>query len=321
MTISCYTKYNMKRLVLFITLIFTSFLFSACTNPLAKQATSGLQVQITDGVAASVYLDGNYVEKTPFISKELNPGEYTLKIQPDDPELIPYETQINLRPGLLSVVTWRLAERPEFSGGVVYEMEPISSKNSSELSFVTIPDGVIVSVAGKDKDFSPVIMPNINPGHIEFEVSLPSYGIQKHTINAIPGYRMLVTVKLAKENLSQPTQKITQEIETINVASGEAKGVQTQASDSAVVKDTTNSAQLKNPIIGSKVTIKPTNFFVNGKEVLRVRDLPNSAGKELGFAKVGTDYKYLENTEGNWFNIQFENESGWVSNQYAQLVK
>lgn len=314
----------MKRLVLFITLIFTSFFLSACTNPLAKKAKSGLQVQITDAVAASVYLDGNYVEKTPFISRELSPGEYTLKIQPDNPELIPYETQINLRAGLLSVVTWQLAERPEFSGGVIYEMEPISSKNGSEISFVTIPDGAIVAVAGKDKTFSPVIIPDIMPGHVEFEVSLPSYGIQKHTINAIPGHRMLVTVKLAKENLSQSSKKDV-ETEITQEAPGEAKNVETQepvasASDSANSKTATNSAQTT-PIVGSKVTIKPTNFFVNGKEVLRVRDLPNSTGKELGFADVGNDYKYLEKTENNWFNIQFGTESGWVSSQYAQLVK
>lgn len=318
----------MKRLVLFITLIFTSFFLSACTNPLAKKAKSGLQVQITDDVAASVYLDGNYVEKTPFISRDLNPGEYTLKIQPDNPELIPYETQINLRAGLLSVVTWQLAERPEFSGGVVYEMEPINSKNNSEISFVTIPDGAIITVAGKDKTFSPVIISDIIPGHLEFEVSLPSYGIQKHTINAIPGFRMLVTVKLAKENISKPIKKVVDvETETNKEASGEAKRVTTPgsnpattASGSATTTSATSSAQIT-PIVGPKVTIKSTNFFVDGKEVLRVRDLPESTGKELGFAGVGNDYKYLDKTESNWFNIQFGNESGWVSSQYAQLVQ
>lgn len=309
----------MKRLVLFITLIFTSFFLSACTNPLAKEPKSGLQVQITDNINASVYLDGNYVEKTPFISRDLNPGEYTIKIQPDNPELIPYETQINLKAGLLSVVTWQLAERPEFSGGVIYEMEPINSKNDSEISFITIPDGAIVSVADRDKDFSPVIISDIMPGHVEFEVSLPSYGIQKHTINAIPGYRMIVTVKLAKENLAKPTQ----ELDVVKEASGSdnIEEINTViASDSANLNNSTSSAQTA-PIIGPKVTIKTTSFFVDGKEVLRVRDQPNSAGKELGFANVGSSYKHLDKTESNWLNIQFENQSGWVSSQYAQLVQ
>lgn len=106
--------------------------------------------------------------------------------------------KIRLRPGLLTVVTWKLAQRPELSGGVIYEMEPISSKNKSEVSFVTIPDGAIVSLQGKEKEFSPVIITDVNPDHNEFEVSLPSYESQKHTINVVPGYRMLVNVKLAK---------------------------------------------------------------------------------------------------------------------------
>lgn len=303
----------MKRIVLLLTLIFTSFVLSAC-NPLIKKAKSGLQVQITDNVTSSVYLNGNYVEKTPFISHDLSPGEYTLKIQPDDPKLIPYETTISLRSGLLTVVTWSLAERPEFSGGVIYEMEPINSKNKSEISFVTIPDGAIVSVAGKDKTFSPVIIPDITPGHLEFEVSQPSYTVQKHTINAMPGYRMLVTVKLAKESLYQNNNQQEEEVVVASTAAVLAVATQSAittplASGSALA---TNSAQVK---------INPTNFYVEGKEVLRVRDLPSSAGKEVGFASVGGLYPYLGKTENNWLNIQIDGKSGWVSNQYAQLVQ
>lgn len=312
----------MKRLALLFTLVFASVFLSAC-NPLAKKAKSGLQVQISDSVSASVYLDGNYVEKTPFISRELNPGEFILKIQPDDPTLIPYETKITLRAGLLSVVTWQLAERPEFSGGVIYEMEPISVNNKSEISFVTIPDGAIVAVSGKEKVFSPVIIPDINPGHVEFEVSLPSYGIQKHTINAIPGYRMLVTVKLAKENLNNANTKTTMP-ETNQATQSAIQPTPVSATSSALTTTpipATNSATTTQQITGAQVKINPTNFFVNGQEVLRVRDLPNSGGKEVGFVAVGNTYPYLGTTQNSWLNIEFDSKTGWVSSQYAQLVQ
>ena len=312
----CYTT-SMKRLFLLFTLLTASLFLSAC-NPLAKKAKSGLQVQMTDGIAAAVYLDDNYVEKTPFINRELSPGEYTLKIQPDDPKLIPYETKINLRPGLLTVVTWKLAERPEFSGGVLYEMEPINSKNKSEISFVTIPDGAIVSVAGKEKTFAPISIPDITPGHVEFEVTLPSYGVQKHTINAIPGHRMVITVKLAKENLNGK-EVIMENVTLDPQASGSATPVPTP-SPTVTPKPTispvpvaTNSAK--------QVLIKSTNFFVAEKEVLRARDLPSSSGKEVGFATVGNLYQYLGKTENNWHNIQLDGVPGWVSGQYAQLVE
>ena len=65
----------MKRIVFLFVILFSSIVFSACNNPLAKKAKSGLQVQITNEMNASVYLNGNYVEKTPFVSRELSPGE------------------------------------------------------------------------------------------------------------------------------------------------------------------------------------------------------------------------------------------------------
>lgn len=317
-----------------VVVLVSSLLLTAC-NPLGKTQKSGLQV-ITDGTDASVYLNDAYVEKTPFIDRELSPGEYTLKIQPDEPDLIPYEKTITLRPGLLTVVTWKLAQRPEFSGGVVYEMEPINSKNKSEISFVTIPDGAIVSVGEQEKSFSPTVITDIIPGHTEFEVSLPSYESQKHTINAVAGYRMLVTVKLAKVNLNAPVETV--EIKNPeNQVNPEAQAeletqTQTATQSSATASAGTTNANT-NPSASSnqngqttkltqgQVTINPTNFFVDGSEVLRVRDFPGSSGAELGFAPVGNSYEYLGETTNNWFKISFNDVAGWVSAQYAELVQ
>jgi len=304
----------------FIIVCFVTVIFSGC-NPLNKNSKSGLQV-ITDGVASAVFLNEQYIEKAPFINREIKPGEYTLKSQPDDPNLVAYETRIRLRPGLLTVVTWKLAERPELSGGVIYEMEPIKSNSKSEVSFITIPDGAIVSLQGKEKEFSPVIIPDITPGHNEFEVSLPSYESQKHTINAVPGYRMLVSVKLAKvgigetqknENNSDKTD--TKEVSAIDQASESATATKSGQLDNA-----TNASE-ESKTTGKQILIKPTNFFQDGKEVLRVRDKAGSVGAELGFASVGTKYPYLEKTENSWFNINFNGKSGWVSGTFAQIVE
>jgi len=302
---------------------FVAIIFSGC-NPLSKNSKSGLQV-ITDGVASAVFLDEQYIEKAPFINREIKPGEYTLKIQPDDPNLVTHETKITLRPGLLTVVTWKLAERPELSGGVIYEMEPIKSKSKSEVSFITIPDGAIVSLQGKEKEFSPVIILDITPGHNEFEVSLPSYESQKHTINAVAGYRMLVNVKLAKVGIGE-TQKTTINSDKINDVNSDELNSLVQASESGAASksgqlDTQTNATEESKTTKKQILIKPTNFFQDGKEVLRVRDKAGSAGTELGFATVGKKYAYLEKTEDNWFNISFNGKSGWVSGNYAQIVQ
>lgn len=309
----------MKRITLLVVILITSIFLSACTNPFAKPKKSGLQV-ITDGSDASVFLNGAYVEKTPFIDRELSPGEYYLKIQPDNPELIPYENTITLRPGLLTVVTWKLASRPEYSGGVIYEMEPISSKDTSELSFITIPDGAIVAIQGQEKQFSPVILPGITPGHTEFEVSLPSYESQKHTINAVAGYRMEVTVKLAKN-------KNGSDIESAAATEASESATEviienaTESSETIQATPSPTTTPIVLPANTPKIRINPTNFFIDGVEVLRVRSLPSSQGEELGFATVGAEYKYLENIQSGWYNIDFEGKSGWVSGQYAELVE
>lgn len=288
----------------FIVFLLIVVSFSGC-SVLNKNNKSGLQV-ITEGVESSIYLDDQLIEKAPFINREIKPGEYTLKIQPDDPAYITHETKVTLRPGSLTVVTWKLATRPELSGGVIYEMEPINSKSKAEVSFVTIPDGAIVALENSDKDFSPVIISDVNPGHNAFEISLPSYESQQHTINTVAGYRMLVSVKLAKISIDTPVKPatLTDKTNTQAIAQNEQiRGATTSAEQTDLVK------------------IKKTNFFINEKEVLRVRSLPNAAGLELGFADVGSNYEYLDETENNWHKIKFEEETGWVSKSYAEVVK
>jgi uncharacterized protein YgiM (DUF1202 family) len=292
----------------FTAIIFTAVFLSGC-NPLNKNSKSGLQV-ITDGSESTIFLDGQYLEKSPLINRDIKPGEYVLKIQPDDPSLVAYETNIRLRPGLLTVVTWKLAERPELSGGVVYEMEPISSKNQSEVSFITIPDGAIVELQGKDKKFTPVIIDGINPGHNEFEVSLPSYESQKHTINVVPGYRMLVNVKLAKINID--SQDISKK-ETTKGATESAKTNNNLATQSGQISGSNLEKTQQQVLINS------TDFFVDDEEVLRVRDAAKSTGAELGFAKVGSKYEYLGETQDNWFKINFDGKPGWVSGTFSQI--
>lgn len=190
----------MRKTVLLLVVILGGFLFSGCqfiNQIMDYKSKSGLQV-ITDDVPSSVFLNGQYLNSTPLIEKELKPGEYIVKIAPNDSSLVPYETSILLRKGLLTVVTWKPAARSEMSGGVIYEMEPLKDSTQSEVSFVTIPAGAIVSLENKEKDFSPVVYTDVEPGNRSFEVTLPSYETQNHTINVQAGYRMVVRIKLAK---------------------------------------------------------------------------------------------------------------------------
>lgn len=305
-------------------LAMSSFLLTGCSLPLIP-SKSGLQVITTD-VPASIYLNGQYLEKAPYIGKSLKPGEYLLKIQPEDSAFVPYETTVSLKKGLLTVVTWKPGNRPETSGGVIYEMEKLPKKNQTEISVISIPDKAIVSLDQSKKDFTPLLLEDVSAGSHEFEVRLPSYDSQKHTINVIDGYRINITVKLAKNTLdeSPPSQKsqettateknLTQDEEASTAADDKTKTA-TEASQTPVRSSNSSQADFSQ----GTVTIESTNFFQDGAEVLRVRSMPGGSGQELGFATVGKSYPYLGETTNGWLKIEFSKKEGWVSGKYATL--
>lgn len=276
-------------------LVSATFLLSGC-NILNRKNVAGLQV-ITNDTLSSLFLDGQYLDKTPYINKTIQPGEYTLKIQPDDQELIPYETQVSLRKDTLTVVTWKPGNRSENSGGIIYEMEKIKS-NQGELSFITLPDNSIIKFDQGEQQFSPLVLKNIEPGHHQFEISLPSYEKQQHTINVIKGYRINITAKLAKAN--PPEER----------ASNPTKAVAPIEDERELAPSATDSGQL--------LTIKATGFFQNEVEVLKVRSEASSTAEIVGYAKAGQSYSFLSKVEG-WYQIKIDQIKGWVSDAYIEL--
>jgi uncharacterized protein YgiM (DUF1202 family) len=63
-------------------------------------------------------------------------------------------------------------------------------------------------------------------------------------------------------------------------------------------------------------TIKDT-----GTGWLRVRDQASNAGVEVAKVNVGQNYPYVSTLNG-WFEITYSpGKNGWISGQYATLVK
>jgi hypothetical protein len=325
-------------------------ILSGC-NFLQKPKHSGIQV-ITNNVPSAVFLNDQHINNTPLHEKTIAPGQYTLKLVPENPELAPYETTVTLREGLLTVVTWKPAERPELSGGVIYEMEPLDNRTRSEVSFVTIPDGAIISFQSRERTFSPIILTDVAVGQHEFELTLPSYETQKHTINVIPGFRMVIRAKLAK-NAPTGDAAGTSELDGAEeegggtatsaasasqsaVASGSARALSAgggeqlpivpapqsaSASAQASNIDVTSDKVATSSATATKIRVGKTGFFLNGAEALRVRDAAGATGKELGFLTVGETAPYLKETKSGWHKISFKREVGWVSSDFTQLLE
>lgn len=296
----------MKWLRQIIIVLIAGITLSGCSfNFLEYKAKSGLQV-ITNDQPSAVFLNGQYINKTPLIEKNLKPGSYHVLIQPEDSNLVPYETEVLLRKGLLTVITWKPDIRPELSSGVILELETLKDKNKTEVSFNSIPDGAIINV-GSTKEFSPAVISDLPTGVQEFEVTLPSYETQHHSINVQAGYRTIVTVKLGK--LLSPSDTVPEaNADTANPAEASPGG-------EIAVDVTTDTAASSS----GTIKILKTGFTQDGQEVLRVRSAPDTTGSEVGFAPVGNTYPYLGEQKGGWYKISFNETTAWVNGAYAQL--
>ena len=298
----------------------SSIFLAGCTW--TRTQTGGLQA-ITAGVPYSVFLNGQFLETAPFIQKTLSAGEYDLKIEPTDTNLASYETTIHVRDGLLTVITWKPGAKPEQSGGVFYEMEKLSDKNKTEVTFVSIPDGAIISLPNRDKQFAPLSLTDLSPGEHEYEVTLPSYETQKNTLNIVAGHKITVTVKLAKIDQlpegSRTTPSPVSPTPTIRTATPTPtlppSATQSARTRQLLTPDATGSGT---PTTGNVLILK-TGLVVNGVEVLRVRQEPSQKSTEVGQVQVGKTYRYTGEQKDGWLKINFDNKTGWVSGTYTQL--
>jgi hypothetical protein len=301
-----------RKFLLSLGLLAVILTFSVYAFP-SKPARSGLQV-LTNDQPSSVFLDNEYLDKSPLIENSLQPGIYRLRIEPDDPELASYETNITLRPGVLSAIVWRSGIRPEFSGGVLFEMEPIASKKKAEMSVISIPDSAIISLDDGERSQAPLLYTDLEPGNYNFRAFLPSYEAQDHTITIVPGYRLIIYVKLARSDDEAEAGRT-------RPSPSPSAAPETEADSDLAANTTDTATNSANLAEKPYVKIGKTNFLQDGKEVLRVRRDPAATGAVLGYAEVGKSFPYLNLTENGWHKIRFENADGWVSGEFSEVIR
>jgi hypothetical protein len=302
-----------------------SVLLSSCTVPWKKEF-AGILVQMTDGSKAQVYLDSVHLGQSPVEKQDFRPGTYQLRIEPEEAGKQPYETQIHLYSGSKTTILWSFASQSELTGtGDILELEPLPSKERSELSVITSPEGASVNLNSTTYGLSPVILDEVEPG--QYTLSIQAVGhLQKSMSVALQkGYRLHVYSRLEKEKDGQvpaaETALETPSPEPVPSPSPVTKTT-TLPSPSPISRTSlqaSSSATTTNfPGVVSKpyVTIKDT-----GTGWLRVRDQASNAGVEVAKVNVGQNYPYISTLNG-WFEITYETgKNGWISGQYATLVR
>lgn len=265
-------------------------------NPFQKQAQGGLQV-VTYETDASLFLNDQYLDKSPFIDRKINAGRYSLSITPDNKELVPHNLSVTINPGTLAVVYWKPGPTLAKSSGLVYELEPINDRKLGELQVVTEPNEAIITLNNGSQEFAPHLFKELDPGDHTIKISLPGYEQNEQKFNISAGYRLKITAKLAQTG----------------PAGDETEPTETKAAD----QESSATGELE-----PTVTIESTNYFQNNKEVLRVRDDSSVAGLPIGYVKVGEILTYQQ-SENGWYLISFvdafdqEEKEGWVSGQFA----
>ena len=289
-----------KLCLLTITLFFPLFFFSGC---LPKKQTAALQVNSFP--SASIFINGKNVGKTPFVDREMNPGEITLKLIPESTisALTSWEGKLTLVSGVLTVVNREFAEQEENSSGDILALEPIRDKKNASLAVVSTPDGVTVMIDGENRGFSPLVLEKINEGEHQITLSYSGYKERTLKAKAVNGFKLILNSKLAKES------------------EGEIVVTPTPTLTSQPTKKTT-------PTVTPKITLTPkptvaiSGAYVEIQETptgwLRVRMSPSLSATEAAKVYPKEKYPLLEEKSG-WYKIVYEEgKQGWISAQYAK---
>ncbi|HET7099193.1 MAG TPA: PEGA domain-containing protein [Patescibacteria group bacterium] len=188
-----------------------------------KPKPGGILVDTTP--ASSVYVNGSLVGKTPF-KGTYDIGQITLKVVPitDQGNLIPFETKINLMPGIQTVVRREFGKTEEESSGDIISFE----KSGTEASLVVIssPDNAQVSIDGIPRGFAPYKNSAISAADHQIAIKSPGYTDRIMTVHTLVGFRLTVFAKLRKDNSAQvsplptPTSDLKIFVEILNTPTG-----------------------------------------------------------------------------------------------------
>ena len=233
-----------------------------------------------------VFINGEEFGRTPFETKKLKPSEIVLRLIPESfgSPLLPYETKLDLKAGVQTLVKRKFGKTQEESSGGIISFEKVT-KGETEVVVVSIPDTAQVKIDGQVKGFTPYKTSSILPGEHTITVSFQGYLEETFEIKVYDGYKSTIIVDLAKSQQAEPTSFLEEE------------------------------PKEENPKEVVEIITTPVGY-------LRVRKEPSTLGEEIGRVNPGERYEVLEiDQQTGWYKIEYEEgKEGWVSNQYAKRV-
>jgi hypothetical protein len=273
---------------------------------LQKPNYAALQVATTPD--CKVFLDGQEAGSTPFFDDKLEVREYQIKLVPQDEAsgLVSWEEKVSLVANIVTSINYQLGPEEDLLSGEILALEKVADPKTSALAVISNPGEALVRVNGESRGFTPTAVENLTPGRYEIIVSAPGFMEKTITAQTIAGYRLTVSVKLAREELEGVAEATTS-------AEEEEEEAEEEEEEEAEEEEEPSSSDLKKPYV--KILSTPTGW-------LRVRLEPTTTATEA--AKVNPDetFPYLDEEENGWYKIEYEEgEEGWISGVYAELVE
>lgn len=297
-----------KTFISILLLGISSSLLAGCTLPFGQK--SGIQITSTPQV--EVLLNGKSVGKTPSIDENVKPGIYTVRLNPTETGMEPWEGKVTLRNGFLALLDRTFGQTNDQSSGYILSFEPISSKDSTEVVIVSEPASVSVVVDGSPMGFSNHTIDSIKEGDHTFSFSAPGYAEKIVRAKLSNGTRLTINLQLAIETIA-PTPTPTPE------ATPSAQITPTPKTTSKSVTPTPTVAKTK---VGTTLVPPYVEILDTPTGWLKVREKPSASGTELGKVNPGDRFAYEEASASGWFKIEYlQDKWGYVSSQYSKLVK
>jgi len=272
----------MKRLIIaFVAILGLAVLIGAVFLfiKLLRPKVSGLAVESTP--TSAVFINGQNVGNTPYRSKDLSPGEISVRLVPvDQGSYASFDTKLNLASGIETVLRHEFAQSEEASSTELLSFEKINDKETS-IELVSMPTGAQIVIDEGIRGFTPYKSVSLSPAEHGAVVSLDGYVAKEVRFRTHQGYKLIIYLGLKKD-------------------------------DKAVVATPTPTSDQS---VYIEILPTSTGFLRVRKEPSTV------AAEVAQVEPGGKFRLVEKNSQTGWYKIEYDEELyGWVSNQYVKEV-
>ncbi len=243
------------------------------------------EIEIVTSPVAKIIIDDKEMGTTASTYKNdgLKPGEISLKLVPEDENLMTWSGKVKLNNLVATVVSKNFGVEEKYSSGYVMYMEEIGKKEEPALIVNSKPADAAVAIDGQIKGLTPNKIEQVVEGDRGVVVSFPGYESQTIFVKMRKGYQVVMDVQLALKKYDEAEEVSQEDLPLIEV---------------------------------EKVEIKET-----GTGWLRARSEASLSGVEVAKLDVGSTYELLNKSQTDWYEVKIDGDiNGWISAEYASII-